>query len=157
EGQIDIVRSLRFLETGWTLDTRRKLFEWMNRASAYKGANNFAIFMKELKADAVARLPEKDHEALKDVIDAPAPTQVTPPAAKPRPFVKKWTMAELRPLVESKLKGRDFDHGRAMFGAANCFGCHKFVNEGGSVGPELTALAGRFSPADILESILDPD
>ena len=157
EGQIDLVRSLRFLETGWTLETRRKLFEWFNRAAAYKGANNFAIFMTELKADALARLSEKDRAALKDVIDAPVPKQVTPLAAAPRPFVKKWTMAELRPLVESKLKGRDFDRGRAMFGAANCFGCHKFVNEGGSVGPELTALAGRFSSADILESILDPD
>ena len=113
--------------------------------------------MTELKTDALARLSEKDRVALKDVIDAPVPKQVTPLAAAPRPFVKKWTMAELRPLVESKLKGRDFDRGRAMFAAANCYGCHKFVNEGGSVGPELTALAGRFSSADILESILDPD
>jgi putative heme-binding domain-containing protein len=157
EGQIDLVRSLRFLEKGWTLESHRKLFEWFTRASAYKGANNFTIFMTELKTDALARVPEKDREALKDVIDAPVPKQVTPLAAAPRPFVKKWTMAELRPLVETKLKGRDFDRGRAMFGAANCFGCHKFVNEGGSVGPELTALAGRFSAGDILESILDPD
>jgi putative heme-binding domain-containing protein len=157
EGQIDLVRSLRFLEKGWTLETRRRLFEWFTRAAAYKGANNFAIFMTELKTDALARTSEKDRIALKDVIDAPVPKQVTPLAATPRPFVKKWTMAELRPLVESKLKGRDFDRGRAMFAAANCYGCHKFVNEGGSVGPELTALAGRFSSADILESILDPD
>jgi putative heme-binding domain-containing protein len=157
EGQIDLVRSLRFLETGWTPETRRKLFEWFTRAAAYKGANNFAIFMTELKADALARLPEKDRVALKDVIDAPVPQQVTPLSAAPRPVVKKWTMAELRPLVESKLKGRDFDRGRAMFAAANCYGCHRFANEGGSVGPDLTLLAGRFSSADILESILDPD
>lgn len=157
EGQIDLVRSLRFLETGWTPETRRALFEWFTRAAAYKGANNFAIFMTELKADALARLSDKDRIALKDVIDAPAPHEVTPLSAAPRPVVKKWTMAELRPLVESKLKGRDFDRGRAMFAAANCYGCHKFVNEGGSVGPDLTALAGRFSSADILESILDPD
>jgi putative heme-binding domain-containing protein len=157
EGQIDLVRSLRFLETGWSSETRRALFEWFTRSAAYKGANNFAIFMTELKADALARLPEKDRIALKDVIDAPVPHQVTPLSAAPRPVVKKWTMAELRPLVESKLKGRDFDRGRAMFAAANCYGCHRFVNEGGSVGPDLTALAGRFSSADILESILDPD
>jgi putative heme-binding domain-containing protein len=157
EGQIDLVRSLRFLETGWTPETHRTLFEWFTRSAAYKGANNFAIFMTELKSDALARLSEKDRVALKDVIDAPVPHEVTPLSAAPRPVVKKWTMAELRPLVESKLKGRDFDRGRAMFAAANCYGCHRFVNEGGSVGPDLTALAGRFSPADILESILDPD
>ena len=157
EGQIDLVRSLRFLETGWTLETRRKLFEWFTRAAAYKGANNFAIFMTELKADALARLPDEDRTALKDVIDAPVPHQVTPLSAVPRPIVKKWTTAELRPLIESKLNERDFDRGRAMFAAANCYGCHRFVNEGGAVGPDLTSLAGRFSATDILESILDPD
>jgi putative heme-binding domain-containing protein len=157
ESQIDIVRSLRFLETGWTPETLRKVFEWFVRASAYKGANNFAIFLTELKTDFLARLSDKDRVALKDVIDAPVPKQVTPLAATPRPFVKKWTLAELRPLMESQLKNRDFDRGHTMFAAANCYGCHKFVNEGGSVGPELTTLGGRFSPADILESVLDPD
>lgn len=157
EGQIDIVRSLRFLNQGWTPETRRKLFEWFHRASAYKGANNFAIFLTELKSEALSHLSEKERADLKDIIDAPAPKQVTPLTAAPRPFVKKWTMAELRPLLDTKLKGRDFDRGRAMFAAANCYGCHKFVNEGGSVGPELTSLAGRFSSHDILESVLDPD
>src|SRR5690606_14417966 len=51
----------------------------------------------------------------------------------------------------------DYDHGRAMFAAANCFGCHRFVDEGGAVGPDLTGLAGRFSARDILESVLEPD
>ncbi len=157
EGQIDLVRSLRFLTVGWTPELRHRFFEWFVRASAYKGANNFANFLTELKTEALKHVPENERAALKDVLEAPVPQQVTPLAAKPRPFVKKWTLEELRPLIQSKLKGRDFDRGRTMFAAANCYGCHKFVNEGGSVGPELTALAGRFSANDILESILDPD
>jgi putative heme-binding domain-containing protein len=157
EGQIDLVKSLRFLEAGWTPETRRALFEWFNRAAGYKGANNFAIFMTELKTDAVARLNEADRAALADIIDAPAPQQVTPLSAKPRPFVKEWSKDELRSLIDEKLTGRDFDHGRAMFAAANCFGCHRFSNEGGSVGPDLTSLAARFSPLDILESVVEPN
>ncbi len=157
EEQIDLVRSLRFLDEGWTRETRRKLFEWFARAAAYRGSANFAIFMTELKADALARLPKQERTALADVVNAPVPHQVTPLSAAPRPLVKKWTMADLRPLVATKLNGRDFDHGRAMFAAANCFGCHRFANEGGAVGPDLTGLAGRFSAIDILESILDPD
>jgi putative heme-binding domain-containing protein len=157
EGQIDLVRSLRFLEAGWTPELRRTFFEWFHRAAGYKGANNFAIFMTELKTDALARLPEPDRAALDDIINAPAPQQVTPLSAKPRPFVKEWTNSELRSLVETKLKGRDFDRGRVMFGAANCFGCHRFANEGGSVGPDLTSLAGRFSPLDVLESVVEPN
>lgn len=41
--------------------------------------------------------------------------------------------------------------------AANCFGCHRFDNQGGALGPDLTSLAGRFSPRDILESVVDPN
>ena len=40
--------------------------------------------------------------------------------------------------------------------AAKCFACHRFDNEGGSNGPDLTGVAGRFSPRDLLESIIDP-
>jgi len=54
------------------------------------------------------------------------------------------------------LQGRDYNRGRQLFAAANCFACHRFSGEGGAVGPDLTALSGRFSARDILESTLDP-
>ena len=66
-------------------------------------------------------------------------------------------MDDLLPIVESRLKGRDFEHGRQMFAAAKCFTCHRFANDGGAFGPDLTALSGRFSPKEILESVLNPD
>jgi putative heme-binding domain-containing protein len=58
--------------------------------------------------------------------------------------------------VEQGLKSRDFDRGRSLFGAANCFSCHRFANEGGASGPDLTGAAGRFSMRDLLESIIEP-
>lgn len=157
EEQIDFARSLRQLDRGWTPETRREFFEWIQQARGYKGGNNFATFMEEIRNDAIARIPEEERAALADLIDAPAPNQATPISAEPRPFVREWTMEEVIPLVEEKLTGRDFDHGREMFAAANCFGCHRFANEGGAVGPDLTGLAGRFSPRDILESVLEPN
>jgi putative heme-binding domain-containing protein len=61
------------------------------------------------------------------------------------------------PTVEAGLKQkRDFDKGRALFAAANCFSCHRYDNEGAAVGPDLTAVSGRFSPRDLLESIILP-
>jgi putative heme-binding domain-containing protein len=157
EEQVDYVRSLRFLSAGWTRQLHRELFEWFRRAAAYKGGNNFETFIEELKRDSLAHVPDVDRVALADVINAPVPDQVTPLSAQPRPFIKEWTMEEVMPLVETRLNGRDFERGRAMFAAANCFGCHHFAQEGGAVGPDLTGLAGRFSPRDILESILEPD
>src|SRR5205823_3890236 len=52
--------------------------------------------------------------------------------------------------------GRDFDRGRALFAAGNCFSCHRFANEGGIQGPDITMAAGRFSARDLLESIIEP-
>jgi putative heme-binding domain-containing protein len=70
--------------------------------------------------------------------------------------VKKRTLPETSQLFQSSLHSRDFDRGRKLFGAANCFACHRFDNEGGAHGPDLTGLAGRFSLRDLLESIIDP-
>ena len=66
-------------------------------------------------------------------------------------------MDELVPIVESGLKQkRDFDRGRTLFAAAQCFACHRYDNEGGAVGPDLTGVSGRFSTRDLLESIVLP-
>jgi putative heme-binding domain-containing protein len=51
---------------------------------------------------------------------------------------------------------RDFKKGRDAFEAAQCGLCHRFGDEGGAVGPDLTSIAARFTPRDILESIIDP-
>ena len=53
-------------------------------------------------------------------------------------------------------KGRNFENGREAFAAAQCLTCHRFGNEGGPIGPDITAIASRFSRKDILESILEP-
>jgi putative heme-binding domain-containing protein len=59
-------------------------------------------------------------------------------------------------MVEQGLTKRDYDRGRTTIAAANCFACHRFAGEGGSNGPDLTALAGRFSQKDLLESVVEP-
>jgi putative heme-binding domain-containing protein len=43
-----------------------------------------------------------------------------------------------------------------MFGAAGCFVCHRFGNEGGMTGPDLTGAGGRYTPHDFLDQILNP-
>ncbi|MCI0334611.1 MAG: c-type cytochrome, partial [Planctomycetes bacterium] len=157
EEQLDIARSLRFLKVGWTLQTRREFFEWLLRAQAYRGGVNFTTFIDEIKADALKGMTDRELHALKDVIDAPIPTQVSTDSIKARSVVKEWTKDEVLSLLDERLQHRDFEHGKAMFAAANCFKCHRFDGEGGVVGPDLTLLSGRFSARDILESVMDPD
>jgi putative heme-binding domain-containing protein len=157
EEQLDIARSLRFLKMGWTLDTRRTFFEWLHEAQSYKGGVNFRTFIGEIKADALKEMSEHDLRALKDIIEAPAPSEVAGQPTETRPVVKEWTRDEVSSLLEKKLVHRNFDRGKAMFAAANCYKCHRFDGDGGAVGPDLTILSGRFSAQDILESVMEPD
>jgi putative heme-binding domain-containing protein len=155
EEQIDYARALRVLKAGWTPELRKEYFTWFLKAVNYKGGNSLKGFFKNIKDDAVATLSAEEKTALQSVLDAsPEVQQVA--VAPPRPFVKKWTLDELTAMVGGGLNGRDFDRGRTLFAATNCFGCHRFSGEGGSNGPDLTGLAGRFSPKDLLESVVDP-
>lgn len=155
EEQIDLAASLRHMKAGWNLDLRQKYFTWFNRALGYRGGASFETFVTRVREEAIATLTAEEKESLHEILTAKPATEVTF-SAKPRKLVKKWTMEELVPLIQNKLRGRDFKRGRQMFAEAKCFACHRFDNQGGSVGPDLTSLAGRFSGRDILESILEP-
>jgi putative heme-binding domain-containing protein len=122
----------------------------------YRGGNSFHKFMLNIRTDALAWVTPAEASKLGEVIakvpEVKAPEFVT----KPRPFVKKYTVDELIPVVEKGLTGRDFDKGRNLFGETKCFICHRFNNEGGGMGPDLTVVSGRFGTRDLLESIIEP-
>jgi putative heme-binding domain-containing protein len=158
EEQMDLARALRTLKVGWTPELRRAYFSWINRAEDFKGGPSLAGFLKQIKDAAVANLTAAELAEYKPILEAPPrPKSSAAPTGPARSFVKAWTLEELVPVVENGLKQkRDFDKGRALFAATNCFACHRFADEGGAVGPDLTALAGRFSARDVLESIVLP-
>ncbi len=137
---------------------RGQYFAWLQKAMHYKGGASFRGFLKIMLDDFVASMSEAQKTAmlkstLQSLLTASA---AAPPPAKPRPFVKKWKLDELTAIVEKGLVKRDFDRGRRLFGEAQCFACHRFDNEGGAQGPDLTIASGRFSVRDLLESIIDP-
>ncbi|MBU6399320.1 MAG: c-type cytochrome [Verrucomicrobia bacterium] len=173
EEQIYYVFRLRTLKTGWTLDQRRHYFSWFNQSHAglqhpadlvawfkttgqdYHDGASFPRFMANIRKDAVAALTDADRAELAPLITgqqtavAPAPTQT-------RKFVREWKMEDLLPAIDQVSKGRSFERGKEVFAAAQCMQCHRFGNEGGAVGPDLTAVASRFTVRDILDSIIEP-
>ncbi|OYW71150.1 MAG: hypothetical protein B7Z37_28540 [Verrucomicrobia bacterium 12-59-8] len=157
EEQIDYARILRFAKTGWTKDLRADYFRWFLRAANYKGGASFDLFIGEIKQNALSTMTEEEKLAIKDVLDARPEAKAPSFTVKPMQFVKAWTLAELGKSLGVGLEGnRNFTNGRNMFGAATCFACHRFNNEGGAVGPDLTSVAGKYSPKDLLEHILEP-
>jgi putative heme-binding domain-containing protein len=65
-------------------------------------------------------------------------------------------MTDLEPLLSQTQRGRNYNQGKDAYEVAQCLQCHKFGNDGGAVGPDLTAVSSRFKPRDILESIVEP-
>ncbi len=156
EEQIEYARSLRMLKVGWTMDARKDYFAWFVKAAGYKGGSSFGKFLALIRNDAILTLTAEEKVALK-VLLATDPASVKLPPEPVRPFVKAYKLADLTDVLDKGLKGgRDYDRGRKLFAAGKCFACHRFDGEGGSNAPDLTGVAGRFSPRDLLESIIDP-
>lgn len=155
EEQLEYATSLRVLKTGWTPELRRQYFSWFIKAGEYRGGMSFRGFINQIKKEAVANLTAAEKANLKPILEASnAPRAV--PTSPPRPFVKNWKMEDLALQIEKGLNGRNIERGRALFSETRCFVCHRFDNDGGAQGPDLTSVAGRFSPRDLLESILEP-
>ena len=146
EEQLEYARDLRMLKTGWTPALRDAFFPWFAKAAQFKGGNSLRGFVGNIRRDAMANLDAAEKARLKPILDA-RPVQAATSVGPERHFVQKWTLDALVPLVDNGLKGRDYDRGRTMFAAAKCFACHRFNNEGGGLGPDLSGIAGRFSIA----------
>ena len=135
---------------------------WFKEAGRpYSHGSSYANFMKNFYNSAVTNLPLSQRTEVETLIAEAAPTpdkprRTTTAAAEKRTFVKEWRMADFASALERPTGRRNFEKGKAAFASAQCLACHKFGNEGGGVGPDLTAVASRFSRRDILESTLEP-
>src|SRR5262249_1273282 len=148
---------LRGLKAGWTRPLREEYFRWFaTKAAAYRGGNTFANALRTIKTQAMQTLSDDELKALKPILDAQPAYRSPRELLAARKPVKEWTVAELVPIVERGLGGRrDLQRGRRLYAEVACAACHRFEREGGGVGPDLTAVAGRFGVRDLLEAIVE--
>ncbi|MEC9056259.1 MAG: hypothetical protein VX633_13170, partial [Verrucomicrobiota bacterium] len=158
EEQITYALNLRFMKEGWTPVLRVKYFRWLARADNYHGGPRFRAYLADIRRDAMAALPaDQRTPELEAVLKTKGGKNLPQFSSEPRKFIRAWKMEDLQGLLGAGLEGgRDFSNGRKMFGVGSCLACHRFHNEGGAVGPDLTAVYGKFSPHDLLESIVEP-
>jgi uncharacterized repeat protein (TIGR03806 family) len=71
-------------------------------------------------------------------------------------FVRTWKMEELVPLLDRTVTGDSKERGRKLYREIGCIQCHRFEDEGGTVGPDLKGVALRMSQKQVLESIVEP-
>jgi putative heme-binding domain-containing protein len=158
EEQVDLAVALRSLKSGWTTPLREEYFRWFATAESYRGGNTFASSLRRAKRDAVELLSDDERTALTPILESRAEFKSPRELLAARPIIKEWTLSELVPIVERGLKGgRDFERGRQLYSTVACSACHRFANEGGALGPELTGVVGRYGVRDMLESIVEPN
>ncbi|WP_165073647.1 DUF6797 domain-containing protein [Paludisphaera rhizosphaerae] len=93
----------------------------------------------------------------------PKPRTVVPPRPAPSPAAAAAGLSAVQALevasaLDSARKTGDPTRGAVVFTDVRftCFSCHKVGDQGGSVGPELTALTKDASPEEIAASVLWP-
>jgi putative heme-binding domain-containing protein len=158
EAQIQYALVLRVLKAGWTPALREEYFRWfITTAAGYRGGNSFASSLRTIKSQAMETLSSDERAALRPILEAQPDRKSPRDLLAARKVVKEWALTELVPLVERGLgEGRDLERGRRLYAMVACAACHRFGREGGGVGPDLTAVAGRFGVRDLLEAIVDP-
>lgn len=156
EQQIHYAFCLRDVKDGWTDETRKAYFQWFYQIATARGGASFGGFIENIRQVAIGWLGDDEKAKLGDLV-GPPPAPKDPMAdLAPRSQVKQWTVDELAKLAQEKKSGFDYERGKQMFAVAQCYKCHRFAGQGGIQGPDLTAASQRFSPRDMLTSIIEP-
>jgi putative heme-binding domain-containing protein len=152
---IHYIYCLRVVKGPWGEDERKRYFAWFDRLLEKSGGVSYAGFIQDLRKQSLETCTPEERAWIEKLAPSaiPHPLANLPPVKGPG---REWTVAEVERLASGSLAGRDLENGRRMYQASLCAACHRFGGDGGSAGPDLTAVGGRFSIRDLAEAIIDP-
>jgi putative heme-binding domain-containing protein len=143
-------------KAAWTDADRKGYYEWFARAREWAGGNSYRKFLLNIENESLAGLTDTEKMALETLGIRKA--YVPPALPKPKGPGRPWTVDEVMAIAKEGLgKGkRNFKQGQQAFAAARCIVCHRFGEDGGATGPDLTQAGGRFQLKDLVEAIVEP-
>jgi putative heme-binding domain-containing protein len=150
-----ILRNVRY---GWTIQERRDYISFLIEAGKRPGGNSYPGFLSNMRDESLANASDAERAALADLTGEKIAPKLDFTITAPKGPGKEWAVSSALAAIEGNgaMKGRDFKSGRNLFHAAACASCHRFDGAGGSIGPDLTTVRNKFSPHDLLESIIEP-
>ncbi len=156
EEQTILAATLVDATSGWTIELRANYFQWFLDAARIRGGHSLSGYIRNIRNAALEKLSDLEKADLAEVLSKEV--EVVDPYAElaARPFVKNWSLDELKELESADFSAADLVNGKNLFAVAACFKCHRMAGEGGIVGPDLTPAGRRFSTIDLLETIVDP-
>ena len=73
-----------------------------------------------------------------------------------RKFVQDWKVTDFGEQIPEIPDPAAAERGKLLFKSSGCGQCHRIEDELAGIGPNLTGVAARLKPAEILESIISP-
>lgn len=150
---------LRYLKDGWSLDSKRIVFEALNRAEKHNGASTYFKSISDTRSELAATLSTEEMSKLAEVVHPPKPAALSPHAMPGHTF-RVWKLEDLEPRLAEVGKGRSYEKGKAAAIATQCVFCHTMSTDrslpAGLFGPELVQVSARFGRRDLLDHILNP-
>jgi glucose/arabinose dehydrogenase/cytochrome c551/c552 len=155
EEQLHYALLLRLTKHGWSQESRLQYFTWLRESHGMAGGFSLAGFLSAMERDALTLVEEAQQPELLAQLPAPSSNAALVPVTT-RSFQQAWTVADgLAALKQNSVTGNPA-RGKELFRELSCVQCHRFGGNGGSLGPDLSAVANRFSQHDILEALVDP-
>ncbi|MFG0304786.1 MAG: heme-binding protein [Phycisphaerales bacterium JB040] len=148
---------LRTVADGWTEADRERYVRWLSEARNASGGASYRGFIDRMierslqDADTPVRLRML---ALAESIRLANETR--PKVVRPVGPGTEWTGGGATLVLQDRMTGRDFERGAGLYQAIRCVECHRFDGYGGSTGPDLTSVAGRFGLEDLVRAIVEP-
>lgn len=159
--QIYLATMLSAAKIGWTPALQEEYFKWFYKAFGYKGGNSYIGFIDQARKLALKNV---DKSKLKyfstlsgDSLLNEKGNRLAEKVEGPKGPGRHWEVDSALKYVEEYKGTPNFKRGKELFIAIKCASCHAMKGEGGSIGPDLTQLATRFSKKDMLEAIIEPN
>ncbi|HLQ45880.1 MAG TPA: hypothetical protein VK137_14170, partial [Planctomycetaceae bacterium] len=157
EDKLAYLTMLRDVKLGWSPDLRKRYFAELQKADLFDGGNLLPIAVNGIREDALATLTPDERRELGTLIEPAAESGLDVALSTPqRPVVREWKLEDFDDVWKSAPSSRDTVRGERLFRETLCIRCHRFGNEGRTLGPDLTFVASRFGRRDLLEHLLVP-
>ena len=153
---IHYIYCLREVKGPWKKEERQRFFAWFPKLLGRDGGASYGGFIVDLRNQTIANAAADERPWLEEIVRSTPPRNVLAglPAAKGPG--RAWTVADVERIAAAGFEKANRENGKTMFKAALCAACHRFGGEGGSAGPDLSTVAGRFTARDLAESIIEP-
>lgn len=166
EEQIQYVKLLVRANSGWTLESRAVVLDWLQQHRRLPGGRLIGTVLLQMRDDFLATLTDQERVTFAQRIESlslPAGDAEETVIAVNRPLVQTWTLDELVAAID-QIDNSEGDRDAADRYAAGgryaaealCLRCHLVGDRGSHVGPDLSNVGKRFDRRALLESILLP-